>query len=155
MADFNNLKIAFADKSDTDLNRVYLLFITIRNSFISKSLTIIIKVAIWLNLPIKNIIKSTIYKHFCGGETIKESQNTIDKLWQSNIGTILDFSAEGKESVKDFNQALEQTLSSIRKAKNEENIPFAVFKLTGLCRFSLLEKMSKILGDKPNFTKIK
>ena len=51
----------------------------------------------WLHIPITTIIKATVYKHFCGGVTINDSQKTIDKLWESNIGTILDFSAEGKE----------------------------------------------------------
>ena len=79
---------------------------------------------------------------FCGGISIEKSQNTIDKLWNSNIGTILDFSAEGKNNEIDFNRVLNETILSINKAKNQENIPFAVFKPTGLIRFSLLEKLS-------------
>ena len=94
MLKFDNLKIAFEDKSDKDLNRAYLLFKTLNNPIISNTLTIIIKIAIWLRLPIDGIIKSTVYKHFCGGTTIENSQETINKLWRSQIGTILDFSAE-------------------------------------------------------------
>jgi proline dehydrogenase len=83
-----------------------------------------------------------VYKQFCGGETIEESQATIDQLRKSKIGTILDFSAEGKESVNDFNRALAQTLASIEKAAISDSIPFSVFKPTGLCKFSLLEKIN-------------
>jgi proline dehydrogenase len=139
---FNDLKVAFEDKSDRDLNRAYLLFKTISNPLISKTLTAFVKSAIWLRLPIHNIIKNTVYKHFCGGTTIENSKKTIDKLWKSNIGTILDFSAEGKESETDFNKAMEETITSLHKAKNTENIPFSVFKPTGLARFNLLEKIS-------------
>ena len=142
MIDFNNLKTAFSDKSDTDLNRAYLLFKSISNPFVSKILTGLVQFSLKLHLPIKPIIKTTVYKHFCGGETIQESQTTIDKLWQSRIGTILDFSAEGKESANDFNRALEQTLASIEKAAVSDSIPFSVFKPTGLCRFSILEKLN-------------
>jgi len=140
MIDFNNLKTAFYDKSDTDLNRAYLLFKSMSNRFISKILVGLVQFSLKLHLPIKPIIKATVYKHFCGGETIQQSQTRIDKLWQSGIGTILDFSAEGKESANDFNMALEQIIASIEKAAVSDSIPFSVFKPTGLCKFSILKK---------------
>ncbi|MBT3622372.1 MAG: proline dehydrogenase [Flavobacteriales bacterium] len=142
MIDFNNIKNAFADKSDTDLNRAYLLFKSMSNPVLSKALTGLSQFGLKLHFPIKAIIKATVYKQFCGGETIEESQATIDKLWESKIGTILDFSAEGKESKADFNRALKQTLASIEKAVISDSIPFSVFKPTGLCKFSLLEKIN-------------
>ena len=142
MINFENIKVAFADKSDKDLSRAYLLFKTISNPIISNTLTAFIKVAMWLHLPINWAIKATVYKHFCGGTTIENSQATIDKLWESHIGTILDFSAEGKENEEDFNLAMNETIASIQKAKSESKIPFSVFKPTGLARFALLEKIS-------------
>lgn len=142
MSEFDNLEVAFQDKSNKDLNRSYFLFKTIKNPIISNILIVILKIAIWLNLPIKKIIKATVYKHFCGGITIDDCQTTIHNLWKYNIGTILDFSCEGKEKEEDFNRALNETIESIKKAKKEKSIPFAVFKLTGLARFSLLEKIS-------------
>ena len=88
--------------------------------------------------------KKIIFVHIprCGGTTIEDSQKTIDKLWKSHIGTILDFSAEGKETKEDFNRAMNETIASIKKSKTESSIPFSVFKPTGLARFSLLEKIS-------------
>ncbi len=142
MINFENKKVAFADKSDKDLSRAYLLFKTISNPIISNTLTAFIKVAMWLHLPINWAIKATVYKHFCGGTTIENSQETIDKLWESRIGTILDFSAEGKENEEDFSLAMNETIASIEKAKSESSIPFSVFKPTGLARFAVLEKIS-------------
>ena len=142
MIDFNNLKTAFSDKSNADLNRAYFLFKGMSNPFFSKLLTSLSKFALKLHLPIKPIIKATVYKQFCGGETIEKSQVTIEKLWKSKIGTILDFSAEGKESNSDFDRALAQTLASIEKAAISDSIPFSVFKATGLCKFSLLQKIN-------------
>ena len=142
MLDFNNLKNAFADKSDRDLKRAYILFKTLNYPLLSQTLTFLLKTAIWIKLPVKNIIRSTIYKQFCGGTTIQDSQNVINQLWKAKIGTILDFSIEGKENEKDFERTIEQTLESIQNAKDKESIPFCVFKPTGLAKFSLLEKMS-------------
>ena len=154
---FNDLQTAFKDKSDRDLNRAYLLFKTISNPLISKIITAFIKTAIWLHLPINSIIRATVYKHFCGGTTIKDSKKTIEKLWQSKIGTILDFSAEGKESEEDFDKAMKETIESLQKAKAKDSIPFSVFKPTGLARFNLLEKISsnKRLSQEEEKEKIK
>ena len=157
---FNNLKVAFKDKSKRDLNRSYFLFLTISKPFISKIITQLLKISIFFKLPISSIIKGTVYKHFCGGINIKSSQETIDKLWDSRIGTILDYSAEGKDSEEDYNKAMLEVLSSIHKAKTSVNIPFTVFKPTGLTKISLLEKMSANINlnseeilEKQNFVK--
>ena len=139
---FDNTQVAFEDKTDKDLNRAYFLFKTISNPFISKTLTVLVKIAIFFRFPISSLIKATVYKHFCGGTTIDNSQETIDKLWKAHIGTILDFSAEGKENEEDFNRAMNETIASIKKAKTDRSIPFSVFKPTGLARFSLLERIS-------------
>ena len=145
MLDFNNTKNAFEDKNNFDLKRAYILFSTIKNPIISKTLTSLLKFALYVKIPIVPIIKWTIYKHFCGGETISKSQPTIDKLWDSRIGTILDYSAEGKKNESDFIKVFNQTLKSIKISKNNKKIPFAVFKLTGISNFNLLEKINSNL----------
>ena len=142
MIDFNDSKSAFKDKSDFDLNRAFFLFQTLNYPTISKFLTIILKVILSLRIPINFLIKLTIFKQFCGGETIFESSKTIDKLWKSSIGTILDYSAEGQENEEDFKDVYEETLKVLDIAKNNPKIPFVVFKLTGLIQFNILKKLS-------------
>ena len=142
MIDFNDSKNAFKDKSDFDLNRAFFLFQTLNYPTISKFLTIILKVILSLRIPINFLIKLTIFKQFCGGETIFESSKTIDKLWKSSIGTILDYSAEGQENEDDFKDVYEETLKVLDIAKNNPKIPFVVFKLTGLIQFNILKKLS-------------
>ena len=142
MSLFDDMKIAYADKSDRDLSRAYFLFKIIGNPLVTKILTFFMKVSIRIALPINGLIKATVYKQFCGGTTIKSSQKTIEKLWQSKIGTILDFSAEGMESEKDLNRAKNEIIATITKAKSERSIPFAVFKPTAVASFQLLEKIS-------------
>ncbi|HET6989984.1 MAG TPA: proline dehydrogenase family protein, partial [Bacteroidia bacterium] len=48
----------------------------------------------------------------------------------------------GKESEEDFDRCREETIATIERAKNDPHIPFCVFKVTGLARFDLLEKVS-------------
>ena len=143
MIDFNDSKSAFKDKSDFDLNRAFFLFQTLNYPTISKFLTIILKIILSLRIPINFLIKLTIFKQFCGGETIFESSKTIDKLWKSSIGTILDYSAEGQENEEDFKDVYNETLKVLDIAKNNPKIPFVVFKLTGLIQFNVLKKLSE------------
>jgi len=141
MLSFNNTEVAFSGKTKNDLNRSYWLFKLVSNSAfvnLGKSITTF---AINTHLPIKGIIKATIFKQFCGGETIEECDKTIAELGKFNIGTILDYSVEGKETEKDFDACTAETIATITKAKGNNYIPFCVFKVTGLARFDLLEKV--------------
>lgn len=142
MISFDNTEIAFSAKSDKDLSRSYWLFKLVSNTGfvnIGKHLTTL---AINSGLPIKGIIKATIFKQFCGGENIEECQQTVDSLGAFGIGTILDYSVEGKESEKDFDNCAEETIRTVVRAEREKHIPFSVFKVTGMGRLSLLEKVS-------------
>jgi len=139
---FDNTEIAFADKSNADLNRAYWLFRIIGINFLVKISPYFVNTALALRLPIKGIIKATAFKHFCGGESIDDCNNTINRLNNSKIGTILDYSVEGKETEADFEHSLEETLSTIQRAQGDEKIPFSVFKVTGFAHFSLLEKVN-------------
>ncbi|MBL7889759.1 MAG: proline dehydrogenase family protein [Bacteroidia bacterium] len=142
MLSFNNTEVAFSGKTNADLNRSYWLFKMVSNSTfvnIGKSLTTF---AIKTHLPIKSLIKATIFKQFCGGETIQECDRTIKELGRFRIGTILDYSVEGKETESDFDACAVETIATVNKAKNDDHIPFCVFKVTGMARFSLLEKVT-------------
>ena len=142
MSIFNNLKVAFKVKSNFELNRSLLIFSIISNPIISKSLITLTKTLIKLRIPISFFIKHTIFKQFCGGTNINNARTTIDKLWKSKIGSILDYSVEGKDKEVDFKRLKNETINNIIKASKSSKIPFAVFKPTGLTKFSLLEKIN-------------
>ncbi len=137
---FENTEIAFQAKSDSDLNRSYWLFKLIGNPWLVKIGASMAPLA--LGIGLKKLIKATIFKQFVGGENIHDCEKTIVDLGKYGIGTILDYSVEGKESEEDFNRCFKETLDTIHKAKDHKHIPFCVFKVTGLARFALLEKVS-------------
>jgi proline dehydrogenase len=140
MISFDNTENAFKSKSDKELRRSYWLFKLIGNRVMVK---IGAKTApLALKLGFKGLIKNTIFKQFVGGENIHDCSRAIEQLAKYNIGTILDYSVEGKESENDFEHCFQETIETIHKAKNDKNIPFCVFKITGLARFALLEKVS-------------
>lgn len=140
MISFENTENAFKAKNDSELKRSYWLFKLISNPLLVKTGANFGPLA--LNIGFKGLIKNTIFKQFVGGETIHDCSTAIDGLAKYHIGTILDYSVEGKESEEDFDHCLTETLDTIQKAKNDKNIPFCVFKVTGLARFDLLQKIS-------------
>ncbi|HLU87069.1 MAG TPA: proline dehydrogenase family protein, partial [Taishania sp.] len=140
MITFDNTEIAFESKSDKDLNRAYQLFKLIGNRNLVKIGKPLANFALNVGLPVKGIIRSTIFAQFCGGETINECDQTINNLGKFGIGTILDYSVEGKTTDKDFEDTTNEIIATILKGTNNPYIPFAVFKVTGISRFELLEK---------------
>ena len=139
---FDNTEVAFAGKSDEDLTRAYWLFKIISYNWLVKISPPFVKSAIALHLPIKRLVKATAFRQFCGGETIADCEKTIRMLGSYHIGTILDYSVEGKESENDFEAGLKQTLATIENAKKDHNIPFCVFKPSGFVHVALLEKIN-------------
>lgn len=142
MLNFNNTNIAFKVKSNNDLKRAYWLFRIIGSPLIVKLGKFFMIIALKLRLPVSFIVKRTIFKQFCGGESIQECSSTVETLGKYKVGTILDYSVEGKVEEEDFDQTTNIIIETIEKAAQEKNIPFAVFKITGISKFSLLEKAS-------------
>lgn len=139
---FDNLEIAFASKSDKELRKDFWLFWFLGKRWIV-ALAPLASVAVTrFKLPIKRIIRATLFKHFCGGEFIEDCDQTITLLHKYNVGSILDYSVEGKGDEVSFNYTCDEILATIKRAKGNPAIPFCVFKPTGIASISLLEKVS-------------
>ncbi len=138
---FENTEIAFRHSSNKDLNRAYWLFKIINVNFLVKIGPPITNFAIKIGLPIKSIIKATIFSHFCGGETIGECENTIKNLHSGSVGTILDYSVEGEDDEQVFDDTRDEIIRTIERADGDKAVPITVFKVTGVGRFGLLEKL--------------
>jgi proline dehydrogenase len=140
MISFENTEIAFASKNDNDLLWTYRLFSLIGKPWLVKFGKVATDAAFKLQLPIKGIIKQTIFKHFCGGESIRDCDQKINELAQFKIGTILDYSVEGKNAAGDLDRTRDEIIASIKAAEKSDSIPFAVFKVTGISKTDLLAK---------------
>ncbi len=142
MVSFENTEIAFSSKSNKDLKRAHWLFKMVKSPGFVKFGKAMTNFALAVRLPIKWIIKPTIFKQFCGGETIDQCDSTIDELDKFNIGTILDYSVEGKLLEEEFDAATQEIIATIHKSTNNNKIPFSVFKMTGVASLPILEKVT-------------
>ncbi|EAY27746.1 proline dehydrogenase family protein [Microscilla marina] len=140
---FEDTSVAFAHKSNKELRKMYWLFAMMNRRLMVKTGTGFVKWAFKFRLPVvKWAVKNTVFAHFCGGQSIEDSQKTIDTLARFNIGTILDYSVEGEKTEESFEQTARETILTIEKAAQQpEKIPFCVFKVTGLASFDLLAKV--------------
>jgi len=145
MIHFENTEIAFRKSSDGDLRRAHWLFRMISRPGLVKFGKWMTNFALKLRLPIRWAIKPTIFKQFCGGESIKESLKVSQILAERNVKTILDYSVEGKTEEGDLDATMNEVVRTIQEGKNNPDIPFAVFKVTGITTFNILEKANNDL----------
>ena len=141
---FNNTQVAFALKSDTELDRAYFLFKMIASEPLVRIGTAVTNFALKAHLPVEGLIRASVFDHFCGGVNEEDCLTVVDKMHtKGKVSSVLDYSVEGKEEEEQFDLALQMTLKTIEFAKEKQAIPFAVFKPTGLGRLELYTKLGE------------
>ena len=139
---FNDTETAFKLKSKINLYNAKILFVVITKKIL---VSILIKSTLFLlkfKIPIKWALKGTIYNHFCGGINYDECNKTISEMKSLGVNSILDYSVEALEKEEDFQKAYNKKIEIIDLTKNNDSIPFAVFKPTSLGRYELFKKVS-------------
>jgi len=156
---FEDTAVAFQYKSDAAMRKANFIFSLVNHPWISAFATHSVKWALTLRLPVEAIIKNTVFSHFCGGESIEKTEAVAQLLGRFGVNSILDYSVEGEQSEAGFDFVMEETLRTIEKAHTSGNIPFSVFKVTGIAAAELLEKVQKKValndGDKQSFDRVR
>ncbi|RXP55112.1 proline dehydrogenase [Lutibacter sp. HS1-25] len=140
---FDNTEVAFAVKTNSEIDRAFYLFEMIKREPLVKIGTAVTKFALKTHLPVEGLIRTTVFDHFCGGVTEKDCMPVIDKMYTKNVHSVLDYSVEGKEVEEQFDLALEKTLNTIKFGTEKKSIPFAVFKPTGFGKLEIYRKITE------------
>jgi proline dehydrogenase len=141
MLNFENTEYAFAHKTNVELKKARFLFKSIGNPWLTKLGIRITNIAFKLHLPIKGIIKKTLFQQFCGGENLIEAGSAAEKIYKYGVGVILDYGVEGKKTEAEFEATKKGFIEAIAFAKGKAHIPFISIKVTGFARFELLQKI--------------
>ena len=144
---FDNTEFAFDYKSTRELKKARFLFSLMARPWIVKMGTRLAPWAIRNHLPVKSMIRSTIFSQFVGGETLEQTAKVAAVLEKFNVKVILDYGVEGKEGEKSFDHVCEEFIRVIRYAGSQANIPFMSIKVTGFARFGLLEKLDAAMHN--------
>ncbi|MBK5271369.1 MAG: proline dehydrogenase family protein [Bacteroidia bacterium] len=143
---FENTEFAFEYKTNEQLKRARFLFNSMAKSWLVKIGTRITPWAIKMGLPINGIIRKNIFAQFVGGETLEQTAIVAKNLSEYNVKVILDYGVEGgDDGEKAFDHSTEEFIEVINYAATQPNIPFMSIKVTGLARFSLLEKLDAMI----------
>lgn len=139
---FDNTENAFAYKSDKELNKAHFLFKSMSYGTLVKWGTRLTPWAIKAGLPVKGLIRSTIFPQFVGGETLQETAPVAKKLGDYHVQVILDYGVEGSDAGDaGYDHACDEFIRVIEYASTQPNIPYMSVKVTGIARFALLEKL--------------
>ena len=125
---FENTETAFKLKDNYSLYNAKLLFNVITKKYLVNFLTTLTLFSLKYKLPVKWILKKTLYKHFCGGVDINECEVTIQGMKKMNVNSILDYSVEALKTELDFDKACKKKMEIVDLSFSNESIPFAVFK---------------------------
>ena len=149
---FDDTQIAFASKSDAELERAYFLFKLIANQPLVRIGTQVAQFALKSHLPVEGLIRASVFDHFCAGTTANESLKIVNKLFQKKVYSVLDYSVEGAKSEVSLDECLSNTLDTLTLSTQSDALPFSVFKPSGFGSFSLYEKKSsgQVLSDDEN-----
>jgi proline dehydrogenase len=140
---FENTENAFAYKTDKELKQSRFLFKTMDYPLFVPIGTRLTPLIMKTGLPVRNLIRKTIYKQFVGGETLEETASTVEMLSKYGVHVILDYGVEGKEGETNFEYAKDQFIQVINYAATQHNIPFISLKVTGMARFALLQTLNE------------
>lgn len=147
---FNDTETAFKLKSDDELNRALFLFGMINRPSLVKIGTSLTNFSLKFRLPVEGLIRKTIFNQFSGGETTEDCMPAIEKMYTKKLHSILDYSVEGKEEEEQLDAAMKKKISIIEFASKKKEIPFAVFKPTGIGRFAIWEKVTSGVSLNPD-----
>ncbi len=159
VADFSNTEIAFSHKSDAALRQTSWLFRMMNKSWLVSTGG---SFGLWLNSSgiriFDSLIRSTIFKQFCGGINLEDSTLAIQHLAELNTMTVLDFGAEGKVREIDFDNTLKENLRAIAYASTNPSVPVISSKVTALASNDILKKFQlgqlKTVQEKEAFQRV-
>lgn len=142
MVSFENTQNAFEYKSDLALKRAAMLFSSMGYAPLVWLGTRLTPWLVRSGLPVKGMIRKTLFAQFVGGETLEETAAVASKLGEYHVQVILDYGVEGgNDGEEGFDHAVAEFNRVIDYAATQPNIPLMSVKVTGIARFSLLEKL--------------
>mgnify|MGYP003349555168 CR=1 FL=1 len=155
---FENTQVAFALKSNAELQKAKALFQLVGNNALVTLGSSFANIALTLHLPVSPLFKWTVYNHFCGGETFDECKKTISKLNESGVDVLLNYGVELKETEEDFDETISKNIEALEFAGKNKSVKALCVKITGFGKFALFEKIQSgeklSVSEKKEFLKV-
>ncbi|NDK55792.1 proline dehydrogenase family protein [Pontibacter fetidus] len=138
-----NLQVAFCTKTNDELKLANFLFTMMGKPALVKMGGVATNWGLKMGLPIKGLIRKTVYRHFCGGETVQEAQEVVARLAAARVHTVLDYAAEAQETEAGFDAVRDEILRNIALADKLKSFSYLSIKLTGIGHKDIFEKLQE------------
>lgn len=143
LPDFNNTQIAYERMSLAQLKKAERLYALFNNTFLVDVGGELTEFAFKIGLPIKWVVRDLVYNQFCGGESLREIDMLVSHFATKNIGILLNFGVEAKETEEEYKFSFEENMRAFEFAAQHKNIQAVCLKFTSLCDLELLEELQQ------------
>ena len=154
-----NTETAFAGKSDSDLRQSYRIFKLLNHSILVETGAVLANLALKFYIPISPFARPTVFRQFCGGESLEDCKPMIEKMENFEVKVLLNYGMEGAEREVDFDSTISENVRALQFAGSNKNVIGVSLKLTGIGRFELYEKLQSRnplnMTEMEEFSKIK
>jgi proline dehydrogenase len=117
--DLKDIKTAYKYKSTKELRFTYFIFKILQYPWLVRNLTALAERIVKKDLPFQAIIKRTIFRVFCSGETIREAFDTIGRLNHYKVKSVLDYVSEAENTHEAFDTNRNTIVANIEKLGRE------------------------------------
>ena len=138
----NDLETAFRYKSDDELSRTRMVYSLIRYPWLVKVFSKLIIVALKLKLPVKGLIRQTLFRVFIAGENLEQALIEVSRLQRYQVHVVLDYVAEGEQSDIAFERNQKTILNNIRRIAEQKGHHFISLKLSGLADINFMTSVN-------------
>ncbi|PRY03371.1 L-proline dehydrogenase [Pontibacter ummariensis] len=139
----HNLQVAYGKKTDEELKQAHWLFSVLGRPALATAGSLAAVWSLRLGLPVKDLIRESVFKYFCGGETAEKALKVVEELAAAQVGTVLDFAADTPETEAGFDAVRDEILHAIGLARQTKSFSRISLKPTRLGYTSIFLKLQE------------
>lgn len=140
--DFDDYESALRHKTDGELRAANLVLRTIQSPALMRTGRFLARAGLALRIPgTAAALERTVFRQFCGGTDLDQAIERAARLYRDGVASILDYAVEGNDDEAEFDDITAEILGAVDAAIDLPEVAYVAVKLTGIARFSLLEKV--------------
>lgn len=148
LPDFANTEETFRHLSDSELKNNARLFKLMGKDWLTSLMSSVGVGAVNIGLPGATwMVRNTIYRQFVGGTSLVDALPFIERLYERNVTSMLDYGAEAKNTDEDYNNFMKEALRGIEFSAEAPAANAVIVKMTALAPNSLLMKLNDKVTD--------
>ncbi len=141
--DFSDTEETFRHLSDKELKNNARLFTLMGKNWLTSLMASLGVGAVKIGLPgAAAMVKNTIYRQFVGGTSLVDALPFIERLYERNVTSMLDYGAEAKSTEADYNHFMKEVLRGIEFSAEAPAANAVVVKVTALASDEMLAQLN-------------